>query len=97
MHQLEIDKLDMTSSYIQKAKQIADIQRLDFEYTLGDHVMKILLGLIFQALDNIDEVKNHDLCNAVEYYGTFKIIFPLLRPFRTTSGYFAFWLAAFRL
>jgi hypothetical protein len=48
-------RVDVIDDYATEKDQILKIQGEDFSYTLGDHILKMLLGPIFQKYDDLDE------------------------------------------
>lgn len=57
----KIDKIaehvDVVDDYISEREEILSVQGVDFPYSHGDHILKMLLGPILQKYDDLDEKK----------------------------------------
>ncbi len=53
----KIKNLDVCDDYTSEKQQIQKIQGLEFSFTFGDYITKILLGSINQNIDKLDEKK----------------------------------------
>jgi hypothetical protein len=51
----EAKHVDVIDDYLSERKQILDVQGKNFSYSHGDHIIKMLLGPIFQKYDDLDE------------------------------------------
>ena len=53
----DIEYLDVIDDYDTEYMQIIKVQGENFSYTMGDHIIKMLLGPIYEHYDNLDEKK----------------------------------------
>lgn len=51
----EAKHVDVVDDYLTEREQILKIQGQNFSYSHGDHILKMLLGPIFQKYDDLDE------------------------------------------
>ena len=57
----EIPNIDTLDDYHSELKEVKKAQGKKFNYTFGDHVMRLLLGPLYPELDKLDEKKC--MCN----------------------------------
>lgn len=53
----KIDDLDVTDDYITEKNIILKIQGSNFQYSYGDHIIKMLLGAVLNKYDDLNEKK----------------------------------------
>lgn len=53
----EVKNLDVLDDYQSEKREVLKAQGQNFKYTLGDHVVRYMLGPIFKKYDQLDEVK----------------------------------------
>ena len=52
-----VDKVDVLDDYASEYKEVIKVQGPKFQYTFGDHVVRLMLGPIMQKYDDMDEKK----------------------------------------
>lgn len=54
----KVKNVDVIDDYISEKKEVLAVQGRHFKYTIGDHVLRLLLGSIFPEFDKLDERQN---------------------------------------
>ena len=53
----KVPNVDTLDDYLSEKKEVLSVQGINFNYSLGDHVARLLLGPICPEMDSLDEVK----------------------------------------
>lgn len=53
----DCERVDVIDDYQSEWKQVTAVQGKGFQYTLGSHIARLVLGPVFQKYDDMDERK----------------------------------------